>query len=404
MEDKFLSLTGLQRVMQNIYNTFALKDHAHTKSDISDFPNIPTATSQLTNDSGFITEDHNTTYILTQDGSTLVLTGTDGTIQTVDNSGSTIIVDSELSKDSLNPVENRVISAEIESINGQIAGFSKIDEITVELGPNGSVGGYETGDIISADTDMKTILNKLFRKSLSASYTKPKVSLAAQSTAAGSYEYGTNITAQVKATFTKNDAGAIQSISILKDGVELLTGTSNTLTSNAETFQLTSSVSYTASATYGEGAIKNNNLGEPSPDGHIAAGTVTSSAVTFTPYRQGYFYGVLTTDNTTPLTSEIIRSCNKKNGAYAAGNLPLISASSVSDRKRIFVACPATSKGVTKVVMPSAQGADATKDFVKQSSTVTVEGANGATGIAYNVWVYEPALISDDQTFTVTLG
>lgn len=33
-----------------------------------------------------------------------------------------------------------------------------------------------------------------------------------------------------------------------------------------------------------------------------------------------------------------------------------------------------------------------------------VEGTNGYTPIAYNVWVYEPAAISDDQTFTVTLG
>lgn len=390
--------------MQNIFNTFAKKEHTHTKSEISDFPTIPTNTSQLTNDSGFITEDHNTTYTLTKDGSTIVLTGTDGTKQTVENSGTTITVDSELSSGSLNPVENRVINAEIEAINGKIAGFSEIEEISVELGAGGTVGGYKTGDIIAADTDIKTILNKLFRKSVAASYTKPRVTLAAQSTTAGNHEYGTNITAQVKATFTKNDAGAIQSISILKDGVELLTGTNNTLTSDSDTFKLTTTVSYTASATYAEGAIKNNNLGEPSPDGHIAAGTVTSSAVTFTPFRQGYFYGVLATDKTTPLTSDIIRSCTKKGGAYAAGNLPLISASSVSDRKRIFVACPATSKGVTKVVMPSAQGADATKDFVKQSSTVTVEGANGATGIAYNVWVYEPALISDDQTFTVTLG
>lgn len=279
-----------------------------------------------------------------------------------------------------------------------------VDEISVELGANGAVGGYKTGDVIAEGTDIQTILNKLFQKAVPATYTSPKIALAAQSTAAGSYEYGTNITAQVKATFTQNDAGAIESITILKDGTEILTGTSSSLTSTAETIQLTTAVSYTASATYTEGAIKNNNLGEVSPDGHIVAGTVTSSTVTFTPYRQGYFYGVLATDNTTPLTSEIIRGCNKKGGAYAAGNLPLISASSVSNRKRIFVACPATNVGVTKVVMPSAQGADATKDFVKQSSTVTVEGANHTTGIAYNVWVYEPALISDDQTFTVTLG
>lgn len=280
----------------------------------------------------------------------------------------------------------------------------EVDEISVQLGANGTVGGYKTGDVIEAGTDIQTILNKLFQKAVPATYTSPKVTLTAQSTAAGSYEYGTNIIAKVKAIFTKNDAGAIESISILKDGVEILTGTSNTLTTDAEELQLTSTVSYTASATYAEGTIKNDNLGEPSPSGHIEAGTVTSSTVIFTPYRQGYFYGVLATDKNVPLTSDIIRGGIAKNGAYAAGNLPLISASSVANRKRIFVACPATNKGITKVIMPSAMNANCTADFVKQISAVIVEGANGSTGIAYNVWVYEPASISDDQTFTVTLG
>lgn len=333
-----------------ISNVYGLQDALNEKAKVSD---IPTKVSELTNDSGYLTEHQSLDGIATED-----------------------YVDSLI----------------------------EVDEISVELGANGSVGGYKTGDVIAEGTSIKTILNKLFQKAVAATYTKPKIALAAQSTAAGSYEYGTDITAQVKATFTQNDAGAIESISILKDGVEILDGTSNSLTSNSEQIRLTTTVSYTASATYAEGAIKNNNLGEASPDGHIEADTITSSAVQFTPYRNGYFYGVLTTDKSTPLTSDIIRGGSKKGGAYAAGNLPLISASSVNNRKRIFVACPATNTGVTKVVMPSAQGADATKDFVKQSSTVVVEGANNTTGIAYNVWVYEPALISDDQTFTVTLG
>lgn len=279
-----------------------------------------------------------------------------------------------------------------------------VEEISVELGTDGTVGGYKTGDVIAAGTDIKTILNKLFQKAVPATYTKPTLTLAAKDTAAGSYEYGTNITAQVAASFTKNDAGALTTIAILKDGVEILNGTDNPLTSTAETISLTTTVSYTASATYAEGTIKNNNLGEPSPDGHISAGSITSSAVKFTPYRCGYFYGVLDTDNSTALTSDIIRSGTKKTGAYAAGNLPLIKASSVANRKRIFVACPATNKGVTKVIMPSAVNADCTANFVKQATTVSVEGANGSAGIDYNVWVYEPAEISDDQTFTVTLG
>lgn len=94
---------------------------------------------------------------------------------------------------------------------------------------------------------------------------------------------------------------------------------------------------------------------------------------------------MLDTDSSVALTSDIIRSGKKKNSGYSAGSITGIAASSVANRKRIFVACPATNKGVTKVVMPSAMNADCTADFVKQSSTVVVEGANGTTGIAYNV-------------------
>lgn len=279
------------------------------------------------------------------------------------------------------------------------------EDITVQLGDGGTVGGYTTGNTINKDTSIMDILKKLLQKAVPAVYKAPELKLSAVGDKAGNYEYGTNITAQVSASFTPNDAGAIQSIAILKDGTQIKTGTGSQLTSDSEAIQLTNTVSYTATADYAEGDIKNNNLGEASPDGHIQAGTITSSTVTFTPYRCGYFYGVLNTDSSTPLTSDIIRSGTKRNGAYKAETIAQeIKASSVANRKRIFVACPAANKGVTKVIMPSAQNADCTKNFVKQASTITVEGANGYTGIAYNVWVYEPALISDDQTFKVTLG
>lgn len=281
----------------------------------------------------------------------------------------------------------------------------EVEGLTVQLGDGGSIGGYKTGDVITTGTSIKTILNKLLQKPVPATYTGPSVSLVSLGSAAGNYEYGTDITTQLKSEYTKNDAGGCSKLQLLlNDEVSFTLTNAGSFTTASTVSQLTAQQVYTAKAYYDEGAIKNNNLGDPSPEGHITAGSVTSSAVKFTPYRSGYFYGVLATDKTVPLTSAIIRSGTRKSGAYAAGNMPLISASDVDNRKRIFVACPATNKGITKVVMPSAMGADATADFVKQSSTVTVEGANGTTGIAYNVWVYEPASISDDQTFTVTLG
>ena len=68
---------------------FAAASHTHTKSQITDFPTIPTKTSQLTNDSGFKTTDNNTTYSLSKSGSTITLTGSDGKTTSVTDSDTT---------------------------------------------------------------------------------------------------------------------------------------------------------------------------------------------------------------------------------------------------------------------------------------------------------------------------
>lgn len=283
-----------------------------------------------------------------------------------------------------------------------IDGDSMSDAVTVELGSGGTLGGYKTGDTINAGTPIETVIKKLLAKQIPPTYTAPTVSIANNGgTASGNYEIGTTVSPKLKATYNKNDGGNLIQLNI----VGIASGATSPLATEIEPFVLESTVSYKASAEYEEGPIKNDNLGEPYPTGHISAGTKSSGNYTFTPYRQGYFWGVLATSSAEePLTSAIIRAGTKKNSAYSSSSITGIQASKVANRKRIFVACPATNKGVTKVIMPSAMNADCTADFVKQSEPVMVEGANGYTPIAYNVWVYEPAAISDDQTFTVTLG
>lgn len=287
------------------------------------------------------------------------------------------------------------------------AGDATSTPISVELGANGSLGGYKTGDTIAVNTPLETVIKKLLAKQIPPTYTDPAVSLLNNSgSASGAYEYGSIVTPKVKASFTQNDAGQLVSMIIKQGASEVANGEESPVTYSAtETITLTNTVTFTAVASYKEGAVKNDNLGDPYAAGHIAAGSKDSSNYSYTVYRQGYFWGVLATSSAEEeLTSDIIRSGTKKNAAYASGSITGIKASAVDNRKRIFVACPATNKGVTKVIMPSAMNADCTADFVKQTNTIVVEGANNSTGIAYNVWVYEPAAISDDQTFTVTLG
>lgn len=285
-----------------------------------------------------------------------------------------------------------------------IDGDSINDSITVQLGDNGKIGSYSTGDTIQSNTPIKTIIKKILQKQVPPTYTAPTISISNNSgMSPGSYEIGTTISPKLKATYTKNDGGNLISITI---NPNVANGTISPLTGEVTPFILENQVQYSATVTYEDGPIKNDNLGEPYPTGKILAGTKNSSNMIFSPYRVGYFWGVLNTSSAeAPLTSAIIRSGTKKNGAYTSGNIPnTIQASTVANRKRIFVACPKTNIGVKKVIMPSAMNADCTADFVKQANTVIVEGANGYQGIEYNVWVYEPAMISDDQTFIVTLG
>lgn len=146
---KYVGLATLTRLVENIKTNFASKSHKHTKSDITDFPTIPTKTSELKNDSGFKTTDNNTTYDLaasvssangdvklnltaggTGSGTDAVsIVGTGSTKVTTNVSGVVSIdnpVDSALSSTSTNPVQNKVVKTAIDgkvnntvTVNGQ---------------------------------------------------------------------------------------------------------------------------------------------------------------------------------------------------------------------------------------------------------------------------------------------
>lgn len=161
MEKKFLGSTGLVKFLEHLYNVFSQVGHTHTKSQITDFPTIPTKVSQLTNDSGFVSTDTNTTYTLSKSGYAITLTGTDGSSQTVYDSDSTISVDSELSNSSTNPVQNKIIKAEFDEVQSRLDQLSseKLDSSEISSWAKASskpsytaseVGAATTADIESA--------------------------------------------------------------------------------------------------------------------------------------------------------------------------------------------------------------------------------------------------------------
>ena len=263
------------------------------------------------------------------------------------------------------------------------------EEVEVNLGTGGTIGGLTTGDTIPAGTTLDELITMLTQKSVPATYTQPGVTCRVSSgTAAGSYEVGTSITTTLQATFTQNDAGALTTLAINKsgEGSPIISGATSPQTTDAQTFTLgEETVSFTATASYAAGAIKNDNLGQPSPEGQIQAGSKTSAAVSFVGKRN-LFYGTGT--GTTPeMTSELVRGlANKKLGP---ANGTTFDINVAAGQQYVVIAYPATLRNLSKCFYVE-QNTDLVENFALQ--TKSVQGANGAAGADYKVYVYSMAI------------
>lgn len=98
-------------------------------NSLSNKPNIPTRTSQLTNDSGYKTTDNNTTYTLTQDstdGHKITLTPSSGTAMTV------TIPDTNTTYDIATTSSNGLMSKDmVTKLNGIATGATAVSDATV---------------------------------------------------------------------------------------------------------------------------------------------------------------------------------------------------------------------------------------------------------------------------------
>lgn len=249
--------------------------------------------------------------------------------------------------------------------------------------------------------NIKQVLASVLAKEENPGKTNPAVSFSSQG-GFGTYEIGTkrnlSYTASLSAgSYTYGPATGIaaQSWSVS------CTGVADAKTSATGTFENVvaeaTSKTITATATYNEGAVPKTNLGNDYPAGKIAAGSASKTSDKFVGVRY-MFWGPVTTD--IELNSANIRAL-AHNKAVGTGTLDTFGA--VAGAKKVIVAVPADRK-ITKVLMPSALNADVTALFVKQSTTVSVEGANGYAGAAYNVYVYQPASIDAGETYSVTIG
>lgn len=321
--------------------------------------------------------------------------GPTGSIQSKIDDGSITPSDFIVSSD-----ENMLYYVDKEKRPVSLGNAKSSKEFEVNLGNGGTVGGLKTGDTIDAGTTLDELIQMLVQKRVPATYTQPTVACRVSGgTAAGAYEVGTEINTNIQGIFTKNDAGEVNNMKIYKDGSEVLSQGTSPITAEGQTFTLTDgSVVFKAEATYAEGPIKNDNLGSPSPDGHIMAGTKTSGNVTFTGQRKSFWGSGV--GQLPEITSEFVRALKGNKLGPSQGNTFDINVA-VGDQYIAF-AYPATIRDVSKVEYVETTDGTMAQNFTK--TTISVNGANGATGADYKVYTYSMAVpAAATMTMRVTL-
>ena len=274
--------------------------------------------------------------------------------------------------------------------------------ITVQLGEGQTIGGYKTGDQIAAGTNFQTILNKLLQKAVPATYTRPTISLTNNGgTASGNVEAGSTITPKLRATFTKNDAGNLTNITIKQDNTSKASGTTTPLDYNGSGVVIgDGTISFTASATYEDAPVKNNNLGEESKENWFAGSTITSSAYNIVGKRK-LFYGA--GSNTMPeLTSAIIRGLSSNKLAPAANTTFNINVA--VGQQYIIFAYPASLRDVNNITYVEANDPNMANNFIK--STIQVADARGGSNglMDYKVYSYQMSVpAAAAMTFSVKI-
>ena len=248
---------------------------------------------------------------------------------------------------------------------------------------------------------VKEVLASILAKEAYPNATNPAVSISGES-GYGTFEVGTlkNLayTGNLSAgSYTYGPATGIAATSWSAS----CTGVTETKTTKSGTFENvmadTTVKTVTVTAHYGDGAIPVTNLGNPYPSKQIKAGSASKSSSQLRGVRY-MFWGPMTTDAT--IDSAAVRAL-AHNKATSTGGLGTFGAG--AGAKKVVVAIPSDRK-ITKVLMPSALNADVTALFVKQSTTVPVNGANGYAAAAYNIYVYQPASIDAGETYAVTIG
>jgi hypothetical protein len=268
---------------------------------------------------------------------------------------------------------------------------------------NGVTGlGIGNGETIPAGTSVDDIVKMLVQKAVPATYTKPTVSLGNYGgQASGNVEAGTSITPKLRATFTQNDAGDLSAISIMKGTTEVANGTSTPLDYTGDAIVIgDETITFTASATYSDAPVKNNNLGQKCKENWFAGDTVSSSAYNIVGKRN-LFYGT-GVGSVPTITSDVVRGLTNTKLAPTQGYSFNVNVD--VGQQYIVIAYPADLRDINNITYVEANDSGMVTNFTKQTIDVA-DARGGENGLkSYKIYTYEMAIpAAAGMTFKVTI-
>ncbi len=270
----------------------------------------------------------------------------------------------------------------------------------------GTVKIPETGsiEVEAAGLNVTEFFNKLFSATKDPVITPVELQADLSNTNTV-YEVGSKVTPKYTSTFTPGDYEfgpdtevTVSSYSATDSFGNKTTGASGTMPE----LTITDNTQYNivVTANYTDGAKAFNNLQQVT-DLQIKAGSISDA----TNFIRGYRYTFVGVDNSTgAIDSTVIRRlANSWN--YNTRKTITVDAETIDNPTRIIIAIPVNNarKGAFEVIMPESMNYNCTADYVQQDN-VMVEGANGATAVEYNVWVYAPSKIGIDEVHQITLN
>lgn len=280
--------------------------------------------------------------------------------------------------------------------------FDKDFTYTANIGVK-TVPTSGSGTIAANGKNVQELLASILAEEKNPTVTPPSASIT-MSAGNGTVEIGTKVNVTYSASLNggKYQYGPATGVSAKSYSVSFDDKTATTATGSfADTIAEAAAKKLSVTIAYDASTVNpKTNIGNDYPAGKIAAGSKTATSSGQVLGVRHMFWGAMK-DGAAELNSANIRALSNHK-ATVSGQL----ASSFiagSGAKKIVVAMP-SDKTITKVLLASSMNADITSQFVKQSGTVAVEGANAYAAANYNVYVYQPASIDAAENYNITIG